>query len=127
MKQTMAGAMAASTLLLAATPASAEWVRIGEDAGVVSYADTNVVKDGDLRRVTELLDLWQRAPTGEMSRRGLWEYDCRVERARLLSVSFHAEHMGKGKVLTAVSPRGDWSPVPADTIGAALMRYACAK
>ena len=68
----------AALLLLATIPAWAEWVRLGETDTAIHYLDPATIrKDSNLRRVWELQDLKVRLPDGELSRRTLFEYDCK--------------------------------------------------
>ena len=78
-------------LLIAATPAWAEWVKVTEaDTGTL-YIDTATIRTiGDMRRIWELRDLKQRNSDGTMSQRVLEEYDCKEERRRLLAMSTHS-------------------------------------
>ena len=79
-------------LILVATPAWAEWVKVSESDGLTGYVDPATIrKNGNLRRVWEIQDLKARGTKfGELSRRVLNEYDCKEERMRTLSATFHS-------------------------------------
>ena len=119
-------------LTLAAAPAWAGWVKVSVTDEHTTYIDpATIEKDGNLRRFWQVYDLKQRgAALGEMSRRYLSEYDCKEERFRRLSMSFHSDQMAGGRVLNSGNEPGKWNdikprvpPSPAQTI----MRFVCAK
>jgi len=120
-------ALAASLLLLTGT-ASGDWQRVGEDNLGVVYADTEVVRNGNIAKMWSLLDYkdYQRmVEVGYFSQKTQVEYDCSERKASGLSVALHADHMGAGKtVYTDESPR-EWEPVPADPVQQSLWKAAC--
>jgi hypothetical protein len=115
-------------LNLAAAPAWADWVKVIDNDVVVIYIDPATIrKDGNIRRVWELYDLKQRDRDGEMSRRVLYEYDCKEERYRFLSLSAHSEPMAGGRVLNTGSSPTAWDYVAPGTVAATKMQFVCAK
>jgi hypothetical protein len=120
-------AMAACLLLLTGT-AWGDWQRVGEDNLGVVYADTDVVKNGNIAKMWSLLDYkdYQRmVEVGYFSQKAQVEYDCAERKSRGLSVALHADHMGAGKIIyTDESPR-EWEPVPADPVQQNLWKAAC--
>ena len=115
-------------LTLAAAPAWAEWVKVSETDEVTFYIDPATIrKDGNLRRVWEIQDLKKRDKGGVMSRRGLFEYDCKDERDRVLSFSAHSDPMAGGKVLFSLNEPDKWDYIPPRTVSQTRMQFVCAK
>lgn len=115
-------------LTFAAAPAWAEWVEVSETDNSIYYIDPATIrKDGNLRRVWTIQDLKQRHKDGEMSRRGLYEYDCKEERFRILSISEHSDPMARGKTLFSDSEPGKWIHTPPETPSQTMLRIVCAK
>ena len=113
-------------LTLAAAPAWAEWVKVSDTDVAIVYIDPSTIrKDGNLRRVWGITDLKRRDMNGEMSRRVLYEYDCKEERFRILSMTGHAGPMANGKVVSEVNnASGKWNDDASGTVG---YTKACAK
>ena len=115
-------------LTLAATPAWAEWVKVSETDGNFFYIDPATIRrDGNLRKVWTINDLKQRHKDGTMSRRALYEFECKEERHRLLSISAHSDPMASGKVLEIDSEPDKWSYIAPNTPGENILRRVCAK
>jgi hypothetical protein len=113
--------------LLATSAASAftEWAKVAEtDVGTSIYIDYKTIrKDGNLRMVWEITDLKQRNKDGEMSRRIRSEYDCKEERANVLSISHHTDGMTAGKTLgiwTYSTPA--WSHIPPGSVTETILK-----
>ena len=63
-----------------------------------------------------------------MSRRVLFEYDCKDERSRVLSFSTHSEAMAGGKALSTYSSGpSKWDYIAPGTSGQTNLRIVCAK
>ena len=62
-----------------------------------------------------------------MSVRALYEYDCKQEQSRSLSLSFHDGNMGEGKVLLSYTEPNKWVPVAPGSVGKAVWTIACGK
>jgi len=115
-------------LTLAAAPAWAEWVKVGENDHAFYYIDPATIrKNGDLRRVWEITDLKQRSKYGVMSRRVLNEYDCKEERQRILSLSTHSDPMANGRTISSDSEPSEWDYAPPNTSVQTILRIVCAK
>lgn len=119
-------------LLLAlgtAAPAWAEWVGVGvlDGGGVTVYIDpSSIRKEGYFRKAWLLHDYKQKDSGGVMSRRGLFEYDCKDERFRNLTHSSHLEPMAKGAALFSDSNPGKWDYIPPDSSAATIIKFVCA-
>lgn len=117
-------------IAIVAAPAWAVWVKSWESktSGTITYFDPDTIrKDGDRRRVWVLQELKSRGKYGEMSRRALWEYNCREERFRALQLTFHTDPMASGSRLVSDNDPSDWHYIPPSTGGAVLLKLVCAK
>ncbi len=114
-------------LLLAAAPASAEWVKSGESKDVVYYIDPATIrKEGNVRRFWAIQDMRATNPGGVMSIRALEEYDCAQARFRYLSVSAHSGPMAGGEMLLADNLADEWSYIPPGANSSAIKKIVCA-
>jgi hypothetical protein len=115
-------------LTLLATSAWAEWLKLGEtDEGSLYIDAASVLRDGQFRQVSELMDLKQRDENGELSRRIQVRYDCALDRTKVLSISTHVDPMATGRALVSVAREGLWKEVPPGTAYEAAFRTVCAK
>lgn len=114
-------------LMLVTIPASAKWLKISETDAFTIFADPKMIRvDGNLRRAWLILELKERQPNGELSRRVLWEWDCKEERDRVLHLISLAGHMGTGKVLLNGGNPVNWNTVsPNVSASTVLFRFAC--
>jgi hypothetical protein len=115
-------------LAMVATPAWAAWVNVGENEEAIVYIDpVTIRKNGNYRKVWELYDI-KKPDGGVMSRRGLWEYDCKEARVRLLSNSAHSEPMAGGKVLHKDDDDAStWGYIAPETFSAFNLKFVCTK
>ena len=121
--------LAACLMLLVSGVAFAGWKSVGEDGGATVYADPDtIVRSGSTVKMWSLRDYedFQRTvEVGYFSQKMLVEYDCAERKARGLSLSLYAEHMGEGKKIYEDASPNDWSPVPAQSVTEALWTIAC--
>ena len=85
----------------------------------------SIRKDGNMRTVRELYDLKQPYTNGELSRRKVSEYDCKEGRSRVISLTVHSEHKGRGEVLAAIFIPTGLDDVEPSTINAAQFKIVC--
>ncbi len=115
-------------LTLLACTAWADWLKVGEtDEGNFYIDPASVRRDGHLRQVWELTDLTRRDEGGELSRRTRVEYDCKIGRTKVLSISTHWEPMAAGSTLVSVAREGLWKEVPPGTAYDAAFKMLCAQ
>ena len=115
------------SLILAAAPLRAEWVKVGRTDAAVHYVDpASLRRDGSLRRVWAMQDMLEASPAGARSIRALQEYDCADGRSRYLSVAAHAEPMARGEVLAEHELRDRWTPQPRGAKASAIGKIVCA-
>ena len=62
-----------------------------------------------------------------MSMKTLSEFDCREERLRTLSSSWHSEHMAEGKVVSSNSDIDIWVAGASSPANKMLREFACGK
>ena len=105
-------------LALSAAPAWAAWVEVGGKIDeVIFYIDPATIrKDSNLRRVWAIEDLKQRHKDGEMSRRALYEYDCKEERVRILSGTEHSDPMPAEMCSPAAASQLDGTTSPPERL-----------
>ncbi len=113
-------------LTVSATPAWAEWEKIGETNTQIIYLDrATVLTASAMRRVTLMHDLKQRGPGGEMSKRTIEEHDCAKNRVRGVSGSTHAGPMLGGRTLWSGRLTSEWLQIPSDSVAAATHKIVC--
>lgn len=116
-----------TVMLLAASPACAQWVRHYEDTEAVFYFDpTTIERHANFVRVWTLEDLKQRGEIGEMSRRWFNEFNCERATARVLSLSAHLGQMVSGKTLTSYHKPSEWRRIQPGRPFATLLPFLCA-
>jgi hypothetical protein len=120
-------------LTVVSTGAAAEWVAVGSSGNSTTtiYADPATIrKSGNMVKMWSLVDY--KTPQGGvpkpyMSIRSRDEYDCNDERARGLSLTRHAGNMARGETVFKDSHPEKWEPVPPNSVGEGLWKFACAK
>ena len=116
------------SLMLAAAPVWAEWVKVGQTYAAVHYVDpATVSRDGNLRRVWAMQDMVETRADGVMSIRALQEYDCAQDRFRYLSVTTHSRPMAGGYVLAEHELRDAWGTRPSGRNPTAIAKIVCAR
>jgi hypothetical protein len=120
-------------LLLAVTShsAMADWVGLGSLDNYNVYADpTTIQKTGNGIKMWWLID-FKTSASGDsephMSMKTLSEFDCKKERLRNLSSSWHSEHMAEGKVVSSSSDIDIWASRGTNPVNKALWEFACRK
>jgi hypothetical protein len=108
-------------------PAWAEWVVITKTAnGTVFYIDPqSIQRDGDLRRISTLMNLQEKNQEGKQSARALEEYDCKAAQNRVLSHSDHSEPFAAGETLSSKDAPTPWKSLTPRTIGQAILLLVC--
>ncbi|HUN68896.1 MAG TPA: surface-adhesin E family protein [Burkholderiales bacterium] len=116
----------ALSLMLAAAPLRAEWLKVGETDTADHYIDTATIRgDGNLRRVWTVQDMREADASGVRSIRALEEYDCAAGRFRYLSLTAHSGPMAGGLVIAAHDLDDTWSARPPGTSPSAIERIVC--
>lgn len=115
-------------LFLVSSSASAEWLQFGEnDEGTVYFERESIEVDGKKRRAVKLIDLKQRAVTGVMSVKNKIEYDCDLNRSRILILSVHSGPMASGSTLYQNSTAEAWRKSIPGSMGEYELKVLCGK
>ena len=129
-------ALLTGVLLLAATSAWAEWVKVTETSDTAFYVDPASIGDkGPFRQVSVLQDYAGQEPGGVRSRQVLYEIDCAGERLRSLAVSEHPEPMAQGGRVSSLERESVWlyvaprtgSNIASQATYRTILRYVCAQ
>jgi len=114
-------------LLLAATCARADWVKVGENDGAVIYVDPATLEiRGDVRRIWTLNDVkWARGDN-VVSFRTLDDFNCKEARRRTVFRVSYSGPMATGKVIDSGKPTLElFERVYPYTPGAWEFEYVC--
>jgi hypothetical protein len=120
-------------LAMFSAPATAEWVRIGENNRSIAYADTDIRKSGDTVVFWVLFDyksVQESRLSGRryLSEKAQREINCQFEKDRVLFFTWHADHMGNGVVVYTGKKPTDWEPTSSPgSYGNAFWKFACGK
>jgi hypothetical protein len=108
-----------------------------DDSGNVTYLQTQPPrKKGDHRFAWVLLNFkFSNTPSqserrlqslGAKSQKALYEFDCKNERVRIVSLTIYSDSMGLGRVLefgSTESPK--WQFAPPDSVGSIFLNEVC--
>jgi hypothetical protein len=112
--------------MIVATPALAEWVKVGRSDAAVHYVDPATVhRDGNLRRVWAMQDMVETSVGGVRSIRALQEYDCAETRFRFISIATHSGPMAGGAILARHELRDEWSARKGGTNASVIEKIVC--
>ncbi len=110
---------------------AAQWTAVGLfDIGTF-YVDTdNITHAGEHHKAWTLLDYRDpkvHTPTGKQFRstRMQMEFDCKEQKVRTLSLSYHTGVRLSGETLSTEGVIGPFEPVPPDTPIFKIMRWVC--
>ncbi|MEO7727511.1 MAG: surface-adhesin E family protein [Burkholderiales bacterium] len=126
---------AIAALLLTAVSAGAVaqvLILTGSNAKFTVFVDPRTVqKNGGLVNMTSVFDYKdaQTGPEGKkyLSTRRQFEYDCKQQRMRAISMSLHPDQLGKGDALVTTRLTAGWSAVADGSADETLWNYACDK
>lgn len=122
------GCFSMSLMLIVCNSAGAEPVKVTESNSATYYVDLNTIKKkGDLRRAWVINDKVVRDSSGALSIRVLDESDCQEERHRILSYSYHADHMARGTILRSGDVQTEWEHIPPGSTGAKILQVVCSR
>jgi hypothetical protein len=122
--------------MLSFGPAWAEWIDIGGKVkdGLTVYRvyidPDNIHRNGDVVTLWALFDY----RTIQSIVGGLWlsskarrEFDCTLNRIRLLGYMTFTGNMGSGEAVFSNSNESQWEPIPPDSIDRKLLEVVCTK
>jgi hypothetical protein len=102
-------AILSTVVLLAATSAWADLVKVSETADTVYYLDpASITRDGDFRRVSVVQDYAKQDAGGARSRRVSYEIDCAEERLRSIAGTEHPDSMAQGNSVNSWQRVSEW-------------------
>ena len=111
--------------------AGAGWANVGSNETTTVYVDPTIMRrKGNMVEMRYLVDfktVQTMAGMSFISTTTQYEYDCKEEQARTLSLSFYAGNMGGGEVIHSDSHPSKWAPIPPGPIGERLRKLACGK
>jgi hypothetical protein len=123
-----------AVLLLTATSAWAEWVKLGDngDGEFAVYVDPAAIrKSSNMVKMWNLMDyktLQETQGNRYQSIKTQSEYDCKDERWRVLYFTWHSGQIGGGKVVYTYGDKpGNWTPVSPGSTAEILWKVACGK
>ena len=112
--------------LLCSFSAYAEWVLISKNEfGTSLYVDPNIKINGNLRMFWHIQDLSKADSQGDMSYRGVWQYDCVEKKQRNMQVAAYTKPMAGGEKTEEVYKPTDWVVIGQDNSSQALLKFIC--
>lgn len=121
-----AGILAA--LMLAVTPAYADWTQVVATKRSTFYVDPDTFrKAGNFVRAWTLMDNKFRPVGGARSVLARREFDCSNSRYSFRGVTQYAEPMAAGKVIESTDKISEWFAVVPNTVGDRLFKFVCGK
>ncbi len=120
-------------LSIVSSNAMAEWVYVTETKkeeekadGFIAYADpASIRKTGNRVKMWVMYDYYRVRKLGIISARHKEEFDCEKKQMRQLFLSAHSVHMTDGETVFIRNVRDDWELVPPDSVGGAVLAFAC--
>lgn len=115
-------------LMVAATPAYAEWAQVVATKRSTFYIDPDTLrKAGNFVRAWTLMDNKFRPVGGARSVLARREFDCSNSRYTFRSVTQYAEPMAAGTVIDSTDKISEWFVVVPNTVGDRLLKFVCGK
>ena len=123
-------------ILLAATSASANVVKVTEVGGTTYYVDSaSVSGKNNIRRVPVIHDYATPEGDGVRSRRVVYEIECAGERLRSVSINEYSTSMAQGTSMRSAERESDWlyvtpvtgSSLPPRTPLKSIVKFVCSR
>ena len=106
--------------------ASAEWVLVTKnEMGTALYVDPNIKIKGDVRWFWHMQDLAKADTRGDLSYRGVWQYNCNEKVQRNMQIASYAQPLAGGPKTEEAYQPTDWVPIGNDPTSQAMMKYIC--
>lgn len=111
---------------LACSSASAAWTKVTANDEATTYADVSTItKVGDIAKMSDVVDIKNpRAGVKYSSIKSLHEYDCKLNKSRVVAYSMYSGNMAGGKVVDSSGRIHDWLPAKFGAT-AELWKIAC--
>jgi hypothetical protein len=106
----------------------AGWTKVTANDEATTYADVSKInKVGDIAKMSDVIDIKNpRVGVKYSSIKSLHEYDCKLNKSRVVAYSMHSGSMAGGKILDSSSRIHDWLPAKFGA-SAELWKIACGK
>ena len=122
----------AALLAVFSTSALAEWTEIGGNDTLATYADLSTIrKSGDKVKMWNLSDFKVvQTVNGKrlLSKAMQYEYDCKEEISRMLTLNYYSKNMGQGDIVyMSGNLHVEFEPIPPGSVGETLFKVACGK
>jgi len=119
-----------AVFILIAFPTWADWTKVAESESKSEvYLDLETIrKDGDSLKVWQLTNyLKPEVFVGKelLSIRARYEFDCKQERMRALSISAHSEPNARGEVIGQENSPTPWVDIPPKSVGLTVLNRVC--
>ena len=118
-------------LLLFSINGYCEWTKVNDSVDFTSYMDKKTIKrNGNTVKIWQLLDYKtpQELKSGKYkSSVILFEYDCKEEQRRILSLVEYEDQMGIGKPILTIDEYDKWTYVKPNTHDFIMMKFLCNK
>jgi hypothetical protein len=112
--------------LLCSLSANAEWVLVSKnELGTSLYVDPNIKINRNLRMFWHIQDLPKADKQGDLSYRGVWQYDCSEKKQRNMQVAAYSQPMAGGNKTEEVYQPTEWVNIGSDNSSQALLKYIC--
>jgi hypothetical protein len=113
---------------IASFTASAEWVLVSKnEVGTSLYVDPNIKIKGNLRMFWHMQDLPNADTQGDMSYRGIWQYDCTEKLQRNMQVAAFKQPMAVGQKSDEAYQPSDWVMIGKDPSSQAMLTFVCSR
>jgi hypothetical protein len=116
-------------LLLMSNSAMAGWSKVTVNEEVTIYAElSSLNKSNDKVKMWDLTDLKSKSTANKFqSIKTFHEYDCKLQKSRILAYTMYSGNMGNGNVLSSSNYAHDWLPVKSGGGVMILWNTACGK
>ena len=116
-------------LAVMSNSAMAGWNKVTVNEEATIYAElSSLRKSGDTVKMWDITDLKKKNTADKFqSIKMLHEYDCKLQKSRILTYTMYSGNMGNGNVVNSSNHAHDWLPVKAGGIVLPLWKTACGK
>ncbi len=129
----MQRAVLITLLAMMSGSAMADWIKVNENSEFMTYGNRATIRTKghiasmwsmyDFKTVQTLLsDSAKYNSTKQMS-----SYDCRDEKAKMLTSTLYSKNEGKGRIVHRYKLQFDWQALKAKSATEALWKLACGK
>ncbi len=107
--------------------AFAEWTQFSESTEGIFYIDIATATKKPLPKIWTMLNLHDKDSYGRRSQSTLIQANCGTKQFRTLSMSFHEDQMGAGKVIYMNNSDNAWMYAPPNSMLDSLLNFMCKK